>query len=253
MPSRTDLARWAATGWVGAAALHGRGAPSREWTSVAGVPVLSLGLPEVWATAGYAVGARPAPSAIEAAARWLAARSSAYTVFVRTGDTARLPLDRLGLVPAFELPALVLPLPSSVARTTPAGLTVGPGDRDAFVAVYGADMRPGLAAGLAAPADFTDPAQVHLVGRLDGRAVGCALLRLADGAGYLSAVAVLAAYRGRGIGTALSAAGTAAAAAAGCGLAVLHATEHSQPIYERLGYRQVDTHVALCRPETARG
>lgn len=234
--------------WSDAVALHASTTPIRSSAVVAGIPVADLGLPPPWATSARALHRRPDPAAISAAVGWLARRSSSYAVFVRTAAVAHLPLEELGLAPDFELPALAMPLPGSTG--TAPGLQIDPvtdpEGRAEFVAAYaGAGLGVELASALVAAEDVADPAFGHLVGRVGGHLVGCALLRLVGGAGYVSAVAVLPAYRRRGYGSALTLAAGDLAAERGADLAVIHATEASRPLYERLGYRYVDTHVAL--------
>ncbi|MGI8681496.1 MAG: GNAT family N-acetyltransferase [Mycobacteriales bacterium] len=234
--------------WSDAVALHASRPPTRSSAVVAGIPVAALGLPPPWATSAHALHRRPDPAAISAAVGWLARRSSSYAVFVRAGAVARLPLDELGLAPDFELPALAMPLPGP-AGTDPGlqiALATDPEGRAEFVAAYaGAGLGMELAGALIAAEDVADPAFGHLVGRVGDQVVGCALLRQVVGAGYVSAVAVPPAYRRRGYGSALTLAAGALAARRGADLAVIHATGASQPLYERLGYRYVDTHVAL--------
>lgn len=305
----TSLADRVAQVWIDAVRLHATRTPSREAAEVAGIPVVTLGLPTSWATSAHALAVRPDPAAIAAAMDWLAERASSYAVFVRAAAVAGLPLDRLGLVPDFELLALAMPLPPSRAGSSRgrAGssrerkyvgddqassplrykvrepvqqrgqcLIVGSGQgsrtppptedrlqidlaadlkgRDEFVEAYaGSGLGFELAGQLVAAADLADPAFGHLVGRLGGqtvgrvgdRVVGCALLRLVDGGAYVSAVGVLPQHRRRGYGSALTRAAGRLAEQRGADLAVIHATEASRALYERLGYRYIDTHVAL--------
>lgn len=321
----TSLADRVAQVWIDAVRLHATRTPSREAAEVAGIPVVTLGLPTSWATSAHALAVRPDPAAIAAAMDWLTERASSYAVFVRAAAVAGLPLDRLGLVPDFELLALAMPLPPSRAGSSRERkyvgddqassplrykvrepvqqrgqcLIVGSGQgsrtppptedrlqidlaadhkgRDEFVEAYaGSGLGFELAGQLVAAADLADPAFGHLVGRLggqtvgrlgghlvgrlggrtvgrlgrtvrrlSGQTVGCALLRLVDDGGYISAVGVLPAYRRRGYGSALTRAAGDLAAQRGADLAVIHATEASRALYERLGYRYIDTHVAL--------
>jgi ribosomal protein S18 acetylase RimI-like enzyme len=90
-----------------------------------------------------------------------------------------------------------------------------------------------------------DPARVGggsplvlLLGLLDGRPAGTAELALdEDGGAGLYNVATLAAYRRRGVATALTAQALTSAQAAGMRNIELQASAEGQVIYERLGFR----------------
>ena len=221
--------------------LHARGLPQREHSRVAGIAVLTLGLSEEWAAQALALGESPDPTAVAAAMEWLAARAAAFVVTARTATAPRL--GSLGLTLAEELPALVREPPPPV-RDTP--LEIKPGSRADFVSVYADGAPPGLAEALVAPADVADPAFVHLVGFLDGTPVGCAMVRVtSSGLGYVSAVTVRASVRGRGYGAAMTLAAAATAGDRGCQWVGMHATSRSLPLYRRLGFEVIDTHVHL--------
>jgi len=95
-----------------------------------------------------------------------------------------------------------------------------------------------VAEGLLAPSQLSLP-NVRLYAALaDGRAVAQAVTNTQDGAIGVFGVATLPEYRGRGIGTAITAfaiddVGDEA------GLAWLQSTEVGRPLYERMGFRPV--------------
>lgn len=82
--------------------------------------------------------------------------------------------------------------------------------------------------------DDDDRGSVHLVAEDDGgRAIGCARL-LADG--HIGRVAVLRAWRGRGVGHALMRCTLDTARASGLRRVALHAQTHACAFYARLGF-----------------
>ena len=83
------------------------------------------------------------------------------------------------------------------------------------------------------------PSIHNFVGRLDGQAVGCATLVLDDaGTAGVWNVGTLEAARGRGVGTAMTAAPMRAGAALGATNAMLVATPMGLPVYEAMGFEQ---------------
>lgn len=72
-----------------------------------------------------------------------------------------------------------------------------------------------------------------------GTAAATASLRVAEGAGALMAVVVAASWRGRGVGTLVTALALAEARSRGAVDAVLVATAAGRPIYRRLGFTEV--------------
>jgi GNAT superfamily N-acetyltransferase len=94
---------------------------------------------------------------------------------------------------------------------------------------------------------LADPHHDHLVGRIDGQPVACARIRRVLGTAYLSAITVLPQFRGQGYGLAISAAATRQARTTHPSLVWLAAVSELHPMYARLGYRPVDTHVLLKR------
>ncbi len=81
--------------------------------------------------------------------------------------------------------------------------------------------------------DTDDLTAVHLLACFEGEVAGVARL-LPDG--HIGRVAVLAEFRGRGIGTALMQHAMAAARERGLGEALLNAQTAVIPLYEKLGF-----------------
>lgn len=189
----------------------------------------------------------PPAAALDAAIGWLSERSPNWTVITRAVHASSPVFVAAGLQPALVLPVLEwqIPLPPLPDIS---GLDVGPDTsidevRSVYLPVFGADLAP-----LVADAHLRAASYLHLVARLEGRAVGCAEVRWAAGTAYISGVGVLPDLRGRGIATALSAAATITARARCAGPVWLLAEPDVAPIYRRLGYAVVDEHVHLRRP-----
>lgn len=221
-----------------AAAAEAPGAPGRQTALVDGVRCVVYGVPQPWAAQAI-VFDEPRPASVAAAVAWLRERADADIVMTRTRYAGH-PAFR-GRVLDHELPALVLTDDRVSGMRDASGLDIGPArDPAEFLAVYGAELAP-----LVTPADLADPHRRYLVGRHQGEPAAVAMVRRTGDAAYIGGVTVLPEWRRRGFGTAISLAATRAAVRTGASLVWLHSTETSQPIYERLGFRVVDTHLQL--------
>ena len=85
--------------------------------------------------------------------------------------------------------------------------------------------------------DGLDSECTQFLARLEGSPIGTARLRLVDGAAKAERVAVLEAFRGRGVGRALMTAVEDEARRRGIERVVLHAQVRVLRFYEGLGYR----------------
>lgn len=227
-----------------AEAALGLPATSGESELVQGIPCSTYPIGEPWASQAKAM-LPPPPAALDAAIGWLEARSPAWTVMTRERFARLDVFASRGLEPWLELPVLVLTQSSALRKTVAVSLEVGPAaSPEEFLAVYGPELAPLVTAGALA-----DPEDELLVGRADGRPVACARIRRALGTAYVSAVTVLPAERGNGYGLAISAAASHAALATQPRFVWLTALPDVQPLYTRLGYRLVDTHVLLSRAD----
>lgn len=79
----------------------------------------------------------------------------------------------------------------------------------------------------------------HFVAFLDGVPLGCATVFLGAGVAGLYHVATVARARGQGIGKAVTLAALEHARGLGCRVSILHASAEGEPIYRRIGYREV--------------
>lgn len=155
-------------------------------------------------------------------------------------------LDRVGMRRAVS-PGMHLDLASApTPHPTPPGLVVRPARpdeldtaHDVFLTAFGVsrDLRPDFARLLAGPGEASQP----VLALLDDEPVGGGTLFVTGRTAGLYDVAVLPGHRGRGLGTAVTAALVDAARDAGCTEAVLHATELGVGVYERLGFEPVCT------------
>jgi predicted GNAT family N-acyltransferase len=92
--------------------------------------------------------------------------------------------------------------------------------------------------------DGKDEAARHVVAYVGDRPVGTARLRSPDpGVAKVERVAVLAAYRGQGVGVALVEAIESLAREENLDRAVLHAQVRVEAFYEKLGYERVSDEV----------
>lgn len=79
----------------------------------------------------------------------------------------------------------------------------------------------------------------HFVAFLEGVPVGCATMFLGAGVAGLYHVATVARARRQGIGKAVTLAALEHARGLGCRVSILHASAEGEPIYRRIGYREV--------------
>lgn len=212
-----------------------------EAERVAGIPCVRYDIDQAWATQANLMHA-PDPVALDAAIGWLRQRAARWTVTTRAAYASDQIFAERGLAPTLELTCLALTDRSDLSTPpAPAGLEVGLAhDPDEFLAIFGTDLRA-----LVSPALFEDPSHRYLVGRLDGTPVACARVLFAAGTAYVSGIVVAEAYRGRGIGAAISAAAARQGFERDPRAVWLTATDHVRPLYTRLGFRPFDVHVQL--------
>jgi GNAT superfamily N-acetyltransferase len=128
----------------------------------------------------------------------------------------------------------------------PAGVEVracGPGDQE--------QMMDAMLAGFEFPDELQSPMRrlmalfgpdrlAHVMAVADGEAVAAGSVWFTGDTAGLYNITTLDTHRGRGVGSAVTAALLDLARERGCAQAVLHATEMGRPVYERLGF------VAVC-------
>jgi ribosomal protein S18 acetylase RimI-like enzyme len=168
-------------------------------------------------------------------------------------------LERAGITSVGSGPAMALDLrdlPGPEAGPAgPAGLEIrGVTDEAAlrvYIKVLGAEpppegappiFRPAIVRAILAhtgPRLRLDPTPMRYVGWVDGRPVAASRLSLAGGTAGIYAVATLPAFRGRGIGRAMTLAPLRAARELGYRIATLQSTEAGFGVYRGLGFVEV--------------
>jgi GNAT superfamily N-acetyltransferase len=215
----------------------GERAPERFAASVAGFTVVSLGVDEPWGLQLVAMPDTPDPAAVGAAVAWCRERGRDPQIVVRERDR--------GILASYDVAEVLATLVTVSGGDQQVLQVARASDVAEFRAVYSAafTMPPGLAEALVVEADLE--VLPHLLGRVDGRAVACAILRSGGDLGYVNGVGVLPGEQRRGYGAAMLAACRAEALAVGCTHVWLNAAPHTAPFYEGIGFELVDTYVAL--------
>ena len=142
-------------------------------------------------------------------------------------------------------PGMVADLPEIPDVGRPAGLVVETADLRAYEQVLAAGFGEGPKEAAWVCEMYRrlgdDPSWRHYVGRLDGEPVATATLFFAASVAGIYFVCTTPAFRGRGIGTAISRDAMLAARELGYATAVLGSSPMGQRVYERLGFREVCT------------
>ncbi|KQX69674.1 GNAT family N-acetyltransferase [Angustibacter sp. Root456] len=226
--------------------------PSGHWPdgaafeTVAGVACAHLPLPYAWATqaslAGLGAAADAPPAGVVAAVTgWLQQHSPDAWHLVVDQQQVDGVAAATGLVEQLRHgvwlcdAAPEVPVPQG---ETSEPVLDRPRDVAEFLTVFGADLGPVVEGQL----DLPD--REFVVVRHEGRAIGCARLRDLAGTTYVGGVTVVPELRGRRWGRAVSALATRRALERSP-LAWLHCDDTVSPLYSRLGYRRVTTHVHL--------
>lgn len=216
------------------------------YETVAGVPCAHLPLPYAWATQASLAGleaaaAAPRPAVLDAVTGWLQAQSPDGWHLVVDHQQADGVAAATGLVE--QMAHGVWLCDEAPEVPVPQGETTAPQlerarDVDEFLEVFGRDLWPVVQRQLELPD------REFLVVRHEGRAIACARLRDLAGTTYVGGITVVPELRGRRWGRAVSALATRRALERSP-LAWLHCEDDVSPLYSRLGYRRVTTHVHL--------
>ena len=260
MPTDRELADRSAAAYALGVARH-PGLPDRgAIEQSAGILRRSTGLPVPYFNWLYVVDDAVDEAALAGAIAWFDDRGQPFTARIREHQVQRYArvLRGLGLAPEIVMPGMVAaPVPSPRVRLDVDGLDVVPVKDQRTYLDFTARVAPGapgdwltteLYRELMPPGIGRDADATYLVGYVDGRSVANAAARLDDGVLVVFAVGTADELRGRGIGTALTAAALDWGRANGADLAFLTSSDMARGMYERMGFRQVDTWHFYLRP-----
>jgi ribosomal protein S18 acetylase RimI-like enzyme len=205
--------------------------------------------------AAIAVGGAAGRALLDEARAWFAARGRGFTIYVRGArDAALLDACRAaGLAQLGDMPGMVLAeAPPAVAGVELVGDDAG---RASFVDVSlaaweAAGLKPeALRKHFAAPERLRGPDVAMVLARAsDGRPLATALALLSHEIAGLYWVGTRPEARGRGLGAAVTVGATRWAFERGARAVVLQASVQGEPIYRRLGFREITRYPWLVAP-----
>lgn len=241
-----ELGRWSGTG----GAVEERDGVAL-WATASDFPVSLNGAVRLDPTT-------PAGHVLDLADDWFGERGTGFTVNVVEGvdDDLRDAADAAGLLVMRDSPQMVVEAPVT-PPPTPEGVTVRWASTAADVERFATVVDTAYQS-LGAPPDAIRPTFVALdrvlephlhtvLAELDGEVVACAQLVLSHGIGGVYYVATLEAARGRGLGELVTAAVTNRGFEAGATSVGLQASPMGEPIYRRMGYRDLYRQAGLVR------
>lgn len=167
-----------------------------------------------------------------------------YDVPAGRHPTVERALSALGHHVLLVRPMMVAPVDALVAR--PVAVDVRPVVTDADLAAYQACQVRGFGSDPAlAPAQtpweaVRQPGACYMVAWADDEPVACAAATTVCATAGVFGVATVPEHRGRGYGSAVTAAAVRASAALGARVAWLQASEMGTPVYRAMGFRPVD-------------
>lgn len=231
----------------------GMDAPHRATARYGSIICTDLGVPHSWGLTARLGLSEADPVDAGAALQWLRGRETGrgWRVAVpesHIGDDAWTGLSIVDRIPVF---ATTSETALRIELAVPGEMTLDDDPSfDDVIAGYGGWMsdRP-LAELLVVPSDLQREDRRFIVGRVDGRVIGCAFVWYAANTGYLSGIGVVPELRGRGYGRALTAAAARMAAHNRDGsptdAAWMYATNEGAALYGRMGFERIDTEVSL--------
>jgi ribosomal protein S18 acetylase RimI-like enzyme len=183
-------------------------------------------------------------------------RKVPFVLRVREGvaPKAERAMETMGFAYTDTVPGMAL-FPISDAPAPPAGLTIesvedeAALDRYRQVAAQGFEMPEELATSLITPALLDVSGFESYLGSIDGEPVATASLYSAGGTAGIYNVSTLPAHRRRGFGEALTWHAVTRGTEQGCSVAILQASAMGEPVYTRMGFRNVAPHKSFTRPE----
>jgi GNAT superfamily N-acetyltransferase len=178
-----------------------------------------------------------------------------FGVVLRTNKAPGLEAEahRLGLTAVERMPAMVMGTDELRDRGS-RGLEIvrvrhiSDLDRTLSVMAAGFEAPAAVLQAICKPAIAEAPGVFIYLATVDGEPVSTATSWLGDGGVGIFNVATPPSLRGRGYGAAVTAWAVEEGFAAGAELAWLQSSRLGEPVYRRMGFRQVDTHLLLTRP-----
>lgn len=186
--------------------------------------------------------ASPDPDDLARALALVRSRQLAFDVFIRSTDEAALRIaGEAGLVGRGSMPCMVRPQSPAFQRPIHRDLDVRRVDASTMpdfqrVAGEAFGMPAEMAATLFRASVLELPAVRAFIGLVDGRPVACSANFVTGTTVGIYTVATVEAMRGRGYGTAMTAAAMTDTPSP-ASLAILQASDMGRPVYERMGFR----------------
>ena len=229
--------------------------PQGEWIEMQDLVLYSANLPLPRFNGVVVLGAEARRDPAAAWLQELASRDLPYGIFARPNAAQwvdRLAVDN-GLTTVEHEPFMCHTRPGDVADSThgsdPDGLTIDtldPSDPEqvatgARLLAEGFEAPPGLLDPLVAPEVLTLPGMTAYIGRAGGRPCATGFGALGEGHVGVFNIAIPAPDRRRGLGRAVTARVIADGVGAGAHTAYLQASPMGFHLYERMGFRTVET------------
>lgn len=199
----------------------------------------------------YVIGALRVES-VDRLRSYIAQRDVPFRVSARQGlDT--LALEQGGFAQNGGIPCLVIDNLVTATPPTPLDIRAASDEttlRHHMDVVAGAfDWPPDLLAEVFTPRLLDATGLTCFVGYLDGAPVASSQLFVHNGVAGIYYVGTLDSHRRRGFGEAMTSHAVREGAAAGCSMASLQASPMGLPVYQRMGFRQVDYYCTYIHKE----
>jgi GNAT superfamily N-acetyltransferase len=191
--------------------------------------------------------------AIRRAIEFYRTAGAPFVMRVRAGfglETQRA-MRELGLEPAEQLPGMVLS-PVNEIPPLPDGLSVTAWDAGSLatyneIMAEAFEMPVQMMNDLIGPSLLTSHVRGYL-GHVDGRPVATSALIASDGVAGVYNVSTLPEYRKRGLGEAMTWHAVREGVKAGCRIGSLQASAMGQPVYARMGFRNIAPYESYVSP-----
>lgn len=211
-----------------------------------GVSLVDRGVNTPWSVQGVLPDEMPT-DVVDEALHWCSAQAAGRGFgLVARRDHTRSLLERQMLVSKVSGVYATTDTPPTLTLDERLVIDTSPSHGDVIEA-YGDWMGDvSLARRLVWAQDMASPDRRFLTALWNGRLAGSALVWFADGTAYLSGIGVTPGLRGRGIGSALTAAAwRTASTSRRADIVWMRATPQGAALYSSMGFARVDEHVTL--------